>query len=1023
MRTVVAIVVGAAFAAGMAQPGAAQSGSIASSPPAPSAVSSARPAGDARASSSQAVADGSRIWSLGQPPTVKWQGSLTVDTAKDAAFGVVGVEKDVLNPLAGLLAIRAEAVAGGSRQGAEGGLRLLGVSPLARLHAGLDFDARSGGVDWLIGTDFNIRRGGLFGRGSRLRLGWIPGRGQTLQVGVTLPIAQNAGRTRPLSDKTPLASAPAVIHRPPPELAAALRSFRAAADAVARMIMPLSPRLHGDAAKAVAPDVAAVSALAPADEVLRRMIDAWPALFRAAATVYGEDQAALESVAHLARRIVLEEVVLPFDGLLGQRRTSGTLHVFVPAAERRFAAVLARAGHTAAQRAAATKAFHGALHELDGVRDDVWHVWHDDRRVFLPLQLALAPDEADSQPELDLLLERATGERFTEGNRVDYVVNEAFQFELAQTLAATRRHHVLWIHDVRGEADRGHVDRVSALQVREYLEALTDHVARYDETGSLPEYHIILDQFYYELYNGRRWMTLLEQPLTHTISLPADSTDTERSLRDAQRALQGAVAGSKQLQAQRARFGEAWLHQLVKVHVNITNPSDFSFWGRGLIPLVGMPDNMMRDHRKIAFYDLSEDDPTEGEALFSGMGLGEHYSGATWEDRALIVKGPATLAVKAAARRVLEQQGLTGDRLPAAFRPRPLGPDYAARAQAFRDRLMASIIPSARVLQSHNDVGYGTKRATATKAILLSVMPRGSVLMSPDSLWESELWGSLLLGSALRGCRVLVVAPSTANAPGTSWLVTARMHMLMSRLLALSQGLAPRIDAEGGLFKVGFFNEKSPVGDVGARLAEARANFEAAGPWFKALLPISDATLDTLLARAGQLYPEHPPSYLVDAPAETRPKLHMKGLFAVSRSAWDGIFAMPEMTDVLLSYVEERARQVSGNERNVRALPEAVWKAGRQLIAARANRLTPVEVGQFVQYLQVGSSNMNDRSMLLDGEVALTVAGLGAQAGLVDFSLVCGLSTWVDRQSQIDALLPSPSAIQRLIARWGRSVL
>ncbi len=86
-------------------------------------------------------------------------------------------------------------------------------------------------------------------------------------------------------------------------------------------------------------------------------------------------------------------------------------------------------------------------------------------------------------------------------------------------------------------------------------------------------------------------------------------------------------------------------------------------------------------------------------------------------------------------------------------------------------------------------------------------------------------------------------------------------------------------------------------------------------------------------------------------------------------------------------------------------------------------RLTPLEVVQFVQYLQVGSSNMNDRSMLLDGEVALTVAGLGAQAGLVDFALVCGLSTWVDRQSQIDALLPSPTAFQRLIARWGRSVL
>ncbi|MCC6992805.1 MAG: hypothetical protein IT181_27620, partial [Acidobacteria bacterium] len=778
-----------------------------------------------------------------------------------------------------------------------------------------------------------------------------------------------------------------------------------------------------DTAKAVAADVAAVRALGPASDVQARMIAAWPALFHAAGVAAGIDPAPLAAVAHQARRIVLDEVVLPFDGLLGQRRTDGSLYVFAPAAERRFAAVLASAGLPPRQRDAALQAFHGAVRELDGVRRDVWHVWHDDRRVFLPPQVALAPDEADSQPELDALLEQVTGDRFTEGNRVDYVVNEAFQFELAQTLAAATRHHVLWIHVVRGEADRGTVDRVSGRQVRGYLEALASHVTRYDATGTLPEYHIILDQYYYERYNGRRWMTLLEQPLTHAIALPPDGSDTERSLRDAQHALQQAVAGSRRLQAQRARFGDAWLHQLVKVHVNLTHPSDFSFWGRGLFPLAGMPDNLMRDHRKIAFYDVSEDDPTAGEALFSGMGLGEHYSGATWEDRALIVKGPATLAVKAAARRVLERQGITGARLPEAFRERPLGPDYAARADDFRVRLMGSIIPSARVLQSHNDVGYGAKRATAAKALLLAVMPRGSVLMSPDSLWESDLWGSLLVGSALRGCRVLVIAPSSANAPGTSWLVTARMHMLMSQLLALSQGVAPQIAAEGGLFKVGFFNEHAAVGDVGARIREARANFEAAGAWFKTLLPISDETLDRLEARAQELHPEFPPSYLVDAPPGTRPKLHMKGLFAVSRSAWDGVFAMPEMTGVVLSYLDERVRQVSGQERNVRALPEAVWQAGRALIRERSERLSPEDIAAFVQYLQVGSSNMNDRSMLLDGEVALTVAGLGAQSGVVDFALVCGLSTWVDRQAQIDALLPAPSAFQRLVARWGRSVL
>lgn len=977
---------------------------------------------DAPSASGDETISGSRIWSMGQPPRLQWQGGLEFDGEHRAGLAVLGFETPFGNPLAGLAALRAEALAGGGSFGLEAGFRVLAVSPLVRLHTGLDYDVRRQRADWLVGTDFNVRRGGLFGYGSRLRLEWIPSRGQTLQAGVSVPLRQPAGRTRPRHHQAQLIAAPRPVVEDSPALADALRQFRRAGEAVARMTMPLQSRLHGDATRAVAADVAAVRALGRPADVLARMLDAWTVLFRAALAGDG-DPAAIDRAARRARRITLEDVVLPFDALLGQRRTPATLGVYAPAAVQRFADELREADWPAARREAAVVAFRSALAELDGVRTSIAGVWHDDRRVFLPLQLALAPDEADSQAELDALVERVTGDRFSEGNRVDYVVNEAFQFEVARTVAAAERHHVLWIHDVRGQADRGHVDRVSGLQVQRYLEALTARVARYDETGTLPEYHIVLDQFYYEEYNGRRWMTLLEAPLTHRLVLPSDGADTARALALAQRALQQAVAASSRLQRGRARFGDAWLRQLVKVHVHITHPSDFSFWGPGLIPFIGMPDNLMRDHRKIVFYDLSEDDPTAGEALFSGMGLGEHYAGAAWEDRALIVKGPAALNAKTAARRLLERNGLTGDRLPPAFRVHPLGPDYGARADAFRDRLMGSIIPSARVMQSHNDVGYGLKRASAAKAILLSAMPPGSVLISPDSLWESELWGSMLVGSALRGCRVLVIAPSAANAPGTSWLVTARMHMLMSRLLALSQGVAPLIDGEGGLFKIGFFNERSPVGDVGARVAEARMNFEAAGAWFKTLLPISDATLDALLARARQLHPEFPPSYMIESPADVRPKLHMKGLFAVSRTAWDGVFAMDEMRDVMLSYLDERVRQVSGQARDVRLLPEAVWKAGRRVIAARAKVLSEEDTARFVQYLQVGSANMNDRSLLLDGEVALTVAGLGAQSGLVDFAIVAGLSTWVERQEQIDALLPTPNTLQRLVALWGRSVL
>ena len=965
------------------------------------------------------LADGGRVFSMGQPPLIKWEAALSADLGKDAGLGVIGVQKEYLNPLAGVVALRAEAAAGGSREGAEGALRLLVASPLARIHAGLDYDLRDRALDVVLGGEFTIRRGGVFGHGSRLRIGWLPGRDQTVQVGLAFPLGQRAGATRPRQVKQVLTAVPAPKLQVSPSLADALREFRAAADDVTRLVMPMNTRLGGDPVAAVAPDLAAIKALPPAPRVLQRMMDAWPAVFAAA---LGQSGGSVNALATRARRVTLEAAMLPFAGLFGERRTNGSLYVFASETERRFVAEVATAGLTAADRAGAMAAFHGIFREIDGVRAELRRRWHSDRRVFVPLQIALAPDEADQQSEIDALIEGATRSTFSDGNRIYYVLNEAFQFEFSRTVALAERFHVLWIHDVRGSSETGGVDRVSAMHAREYLTAMADRIRRYDETGTLPQYHIIFDQYFYQTNNGRRWMTLLEHPLTHDLA-PLGNDGEVRALRDAQTALRDAVAGSKRLQEQRARFGEGWLQALVKVHVNITHPSDFSFWGEGLFPLVGMPDNLMRDHRKIVFYDLSEEDPTAGELLFSGMGLGEHYAGATWEDRAIIVRGPAALGIKQAARRLFERQGFTASRLPSVFQERPLPPDYAARVETARAALASTVVPPARVLQSHNDVGYGEKRASVSKAILLSVMPPGSVLISPDSLWEDFLWGSLAAGSALRGCRVLVIAPSTANAPGAGWPVMTRMHMLVSRLLAFSQGAASRLEAEGGLLKVGLFNEQTGVGDMGGRAREAHARFGKADTWLRTLVPFSDDTMARWLAHAEELSRAKPVQYLVESSGDVRPKLHMKGLYAVSRSAWDGLFPRPEMTVTLLEYLTQRARQVSGEQRDVRALPEAVWKARREMLAAHEASLTADERARIVRYLQIGSFNMNDRSMLLDGELELTVSGLAAQSGMLDFIVVCGLTTWVERQADIDALIAPPAGWQRLVARWGRSVL
>ena len=77
---------------------------------------------------------------------------------------------------------------------------------------------------------------------------------------------------------------------------------------------------------------------------------------------------------------------------------------------------------------------------------------------------------------------------------------------------------------------------------------------------------------------------------------------------DAQAFLQGQMTCDvDQVTRHQAQFGEAWLRNLVKVQVSVTNASDPSFWSWRVAKLIPLFDNLMRDHSKLAFYDASEE--------------------------------------------------------------------------------------------------------------------------------------------------------------------------------------------------------------------------------------------------------------------------------------------------------------------------------------------------------------------------------------------------------------------------------
>jgi hypothetical protein len=59
-------------------------------------------------------------------------------------------------------------------------------------------------------------------------------------------------------------------------------------------------------------------------------------------------------------------------------------------------------------------------------------------------------------------------------------------------------------------------------------------------------------------------------------------------------------------------------------------------------------------------------------------------------------------------------------------------------------------------MQVHNQTGYAPKLINVAKATHYDAMADGSILIVPDSLWNSPFWAGMLVGNALRGGNVFV---------------------------------------------------------------------------------------------------------------------------------------------------------------------------------------------------------------------------------------------------------------------------
>ena len=994
--------------------------------------------------------------SMSFPPTWRWAAGFSGgfhgrDNSKVTAYVNAGFYRDLLSPMTASLGVLGEGYVGtrGSLSqggGLDSGARAGLFSPVSRLAVGVDFNTNDQEFDLFLSMIHPFQRGGLLVGGGALRVDYLPGRGNSIRVGLRFPLGQPfIGRTRARQDHVALPNpelAPLFLI-PDPTLVDALANARVLADWVRRLTVPFSDQwdmsaddalaefteeMRGLKAHMAGQDGGAGPVRSPVEDVAayHRALDrAFSIATSGRGLPTGQSTPLGRRTADKAREVIFDYVLLPYNRLLGQKKDPDSTRGLGTAASGEFYEWLTRdTSLDFAQLRATTWTFAQVLDVIEEVRAASLRQWQDSRFVWLPFQLALKAEQHDEQAELDRIVERVTGQELTHGNKRWYIENDQFRAELTRMIREADDYHVLWIHDFRGYDAEGNPDEEGYKQVvGSYLPALIERVEAYDSVGKIPQYLIFIDQMYFQANGGRLWLELLENPLHHEIHLPDGFKSWEDSIARLQTDLRFAVANSKLMQSQAPHFGDGWIENVVKVHVNVTNPPDPSFWTDDILPFfMGLPDVVMRDHRKISFYDVTEEDPYEGMAIYTGMGVGEHYVGASWEDRAMMVQGPVLLSLKDATRQLLSNEGFTDAEIPWELRPKPRAADYDA---VIADTL-AAVGDWGADAQLHNQIGYRFKAVTVFKATLYTLMPPGAVIKAPDSIWGSHLWGSMLIGHALRGGRTMVIAPAIENAPSAGFPQMAQAQDVLTRIFVASQVFEQEIDALGGLLKVGLYNSRIAVGDVPGKLLAFTANLERT-PWLKELYGFQPEVIAQINEEAAELMRDGYARVYPEGEEIAPPKLHMKANYFATREAWDGLLARPDVGAPIGTFFRELAEQnralERGEYRDYRIMGDELLPPTRELLLDYARGLPPDVASRAATFFSVGSHNQNNRSMSLDGEVALVVSGWSALFGLPDFLVIAGLSEWIDDLDELEALFPSYHGLQRQISRLIRTVV
>jgi len=877
------------------------------------------------------------------------------------------------------------------------------------LQNGVEYDTRRNKFLYRLAVDIVAKRGGLSGFGNRLRLEYVPGT-KTVHVGLTINSPWKRYRhNRPRLSYVRLTRNKS-SHKPViPESQFLRELLGQIQQSLKRIDELLTPRLVYDI-----DSHRQVKKFNRNVEVLQELTSGNGNGFLAEDSIYHKtlrdvftfisegDEKTGNKLAELSEIAILEDLVVPFNRLFGQRKRPFDLCQFKTAAMKRFESSISNifSEQNTDKQDAAMMIFEHTITAIQKVAERHNDRWDEARLVWLPLNYGLQPEQYDSQEEVEQIVGLVTGRTISNANSIQYLHNDRYYHELENMVRETEYYHVLHIHDVCGKRI-GITDEISwRFAINGYIESFINAIEEIDsgERKLLPQFMIFLDQFYYEKNKSKTVISFLEK-LYEPGKLKIDDDSLKDQVKQAHYRLRKAIENSSTFSTK----PDSTLKKLFRVHINITNTFD----------PVYSEDAIARDHRKLTFRDVFEDDPAMGVAIFTGMGVGSLYVGSCWDDRSLMVRGSELVHLKDETRLLFLSQGYDPDEIPYYLQPRQFPTDYKQRCEKLRNSGWTTSL-----MHLMNFTGYGSKQATIIKAVMYNLALPGSVLVIPDSIWASDYWASMLFAASLRGCHVYAIAPDRAHAPSSAGITLETIRKTLKSLLKLSNEFAEEIDKSGGTLKIGFYRRNSDVFDIKLRLEEFLTGIQNDSTYadLNLIQPSFIESIEEELRKPEMS--EIQISHLISSQSDCYPKLHFKMQYFMNKSALS-VLGKEEWADIIHSYFDIRRKEVTSSSVVRPGLTPNIVKP--LLVHLDGDEYYKPKDPIFT--MLIGSHNQDRRSMILDGEAIVMISGYESLIGFIDFALLMGSTDWINDFETIDKEFPRQAGIIRAVIRLIKNLI